>query len=130
MLLWLGMAALVLGAALPRGWMPGQASDGSFAITICSEGLSPTEQDALLAKASAAMAEMAGSSDDAPADHQDPVKHCPYGVVAHAAAIDVPSIDLAVPTHETELPASLPAVGIGYGLAAPPPPSTGPPIQA
>ncbi len=124
------MAALVFGTAVPKGWMPNRTNDGGFAITICSEGLSPADQAVLLAQASTAMAGLADHGDHAPAKHRDASKHCPYGVVAHAATIDAATIDLPAPLHQAQTSVALPTVGIGFGLAAPPPPSTGPPANA
>ncbi len=136
-LLWFAGAALLLGTAIPRGWMPGADSEGGFAIVICSQGLSPQEQALFTRQAHTAMAMAHGGGDEGSSSKHDAPKHdamakqCPYGVAAHVAGIDphgpvfVSPIGPAAPPYH-----ALPAIATGHGLAAPPPPARGPPLKS
>ncbi|MCP9222403.1 hypothetical protein MKP08_06540 [Erythrobacter sp. LQ02-29] len=120
--------AVAMGAAVPRGWMPMRGADGSFAVTICSEGLTPTEQAVFAKHARAMMAAAMGHGGHEPTKPDSMSKHCPYGVAAHTATFaPQPDIDVPTPAPEQAIFAALPPVSIGQGLAAPPPPATGPP---
>jgi hypothetical protein len=106
--------ALVARATIPAGWMPSVQGD-RIAISICSgEG----RQTMWLDKAGKLHDNESGQ------DHQD--HPCAFASVT--PALDVP---VALESLFLVLPAlfilTQTAVSIGQGLAAPPPPSTGPP---
>lgn len=119
--------ALLLGAAVPRGWMPARAADGSIEITICPEGLSPAEHEAFRAHAQMKMDVALGKKKDHKPSERD-AGQCAYAMAAHAATLG------STPTagHSSAVTAN-PVNGlsvetsVGQGLAAPPPPARGPP---
>jgi hypothetical protein len=106
--------ALLVRAAIPAGWMP--ASDGGRWITLCTGS-----------GAVAAFVDADGvrHDDPAPAAQDHP---CAFAGVAVPLTPPL-AIAVPLPSFETARPARLAAatVAIGRGLAAPPPPSTGPP---
>ena len=108
--------ALLLRLGLPAGWMP--VNDGhGFRITIC-DGMGATTM-------------MSMADHEMPAHPaKTPDNSCPFAVAA--VAIVASQILAPFPASfaviaEVSLPRP---VGIGHGLAAPPPPSTGPPTIA
>jgi hypothetical protein len=111
-------AALLVRAMVPFGWMPGD--DGLTEITLCSEG-----------------GRVAAWLDDNGVLHkQKPVggeKQTPC-TNAVANILDVPAQFAPTqpglePPHHAPMP--IPVSGqIGQGLAAPPPPATGPPLPS
>lgn len=121
----LAMLALALLArlAVPAGWMPVSDAYGTR-LTICT-GMGPLEAP----QPAMAMPSAAGTH-HAPGDHQhDGGKHiCPFTGVALALA---PPLLPALASLPTAMPGAtaLPyvAIAVGPGLAAPPPPATGPP---
>jgi hypothetical protein len=112
--------ALLARLAVPAGWMPVTDADGAR-LTIC------TGMGALDAPRHAmpGMAERHGSGDHKQSgdDHV-----CPFAAVALALAQPaLPSIDLLPMVLPGAVPLLRIAVAVGRGLAAPPPPATGPP---
>lgn len=110
--------ALLLRAIVPAGWMPTLGADGTARISICS-GMGPQtvwlDRDGKLHK-------------DAPTGQHHDQQPCGFGALG--LGLDVgPSP--AVPPQSRSIEATAPFDGqtlaIGRGLAAPPPPSTGPP---
>jgi hypothetical protein len=117
------LVAALLGKVLaPAGWMPVATAQG-FTFMLCSDqGQTQAWVD--------------GSGrlhrGEAPGPAQPAAKDaCPYGALAAAAALpDAPALAAHLPAG-TRAPALRPAgVTIGRGLAAPPPPATGPPHSA
>lgn len=114
-------AALLLRVLIPTGWMPAHAADGSFGITLCTpSGVSHAWVDA-----------EGKIHDKQPHKKSSADQPCAFAGLAMAgdvpmAAIGLPLTVQAVASHH---PLSF-SVGIGHGLAAPPPPSTGPPAFA
>lgn len=112
------LGALMLRVIVPQGWMPIATGTG-WHIAPCS-GTGPMEM----------------AADHHRAGHQAPAH--PDGDGGHGCAF----ASLALALHEPPLPSLAPppppapliaarispAVGIGRGLAAPPPPATGPPL--
>ena len=123
--------SMLTSSIVPEGWMPAKASEGTFTVRICSQGLTEAERIHVEALAQAqvdhAMHGVDRHSDD---DRQSVGDPCPYSVVANALAVPPVSPRMAEPIEsiEADLPLLASNVGIGMGLAAPPPPSTGPPI--
>lgn len=109
-------AALLLRLLVPAGYMPVEGR--GFAVTLCT-GMGRVE----------AWMDASGhihkkKPDDAKGEH-------PCIFAGHAAAIDMPRLPVATmaPMAAAQVVAGLPrwTVAIGRGLAAPPPPPTGPP---
>jgi hypothetical protein len=122
---WLLVLLLVLfiRAAVPQGWMLDTGADGRLTVTLC---------DGMAHDAPMTMSMMMPGHrhDHRPAD-QAPDHPCAFAGAAMAAAL--PGLaPLALPAPITAAPATLAAhtVAIGRGLAAPPPPPTGPPAFA
>ncbi len=110
--------AMLLRVLIPAGWMPTSGVDGMFRISICTGMGAQTawiDRDGKIHK-------------EAPkSGHHDP-QPCGFGVLAlgldlpQASAITLPalsSVAVALITRQMLV--------VGQGLAAPPPPATGPP---
>lgn len=108
------LAALALRLLVPAGYMPQGGGALSLSVTICS-GLGEDRANITIDR-------------DAPAgqDRHDP---CPFAVGAMPADLPAPVIlpVLAV-SPETAVPLLHTVAAPGRGLAAPPPPATGPPL--
>lgn len=122
------LASLVLAAALlgkllvPGGWMPVQADGHGVRIILCS-GDGPLD----------AWLDATGKvhKGKLPSDSKGARDTCPYGALS--APADLPLVlALPAPALTGPAPQRLPeiAVAVGRGLAAPPPPATGPPHSA
>ena len=114
--------AVLARLAVPAGWMPVADANGPR-LTICT-GMGPLDGP----DRAGSMPDMAAHH--APGDHkQDYGNHvCPFAAAAVALAEPVlPTLDMPpVAAHERPPLRNL-AVAVGRGLAAPPPPATGPP---
>ncbi len=131
LLLLLSAITLTLTNLVPTGWMPAKGFNGEFIVRICSQGLTEAQRIRFEALAQAQDDHaMHGEDQHSGDDHQGLGDPCPYGVVANAFAVPPDSLPMAEPVEGNEADLSLLSsnVGIGMGLAAPPPPSTGPPI--
>ena len=115
--------ALALRILIPPGWMPARTGDG-WTITICT-GTGPMRI--------AMPAGIVKSTSDA---HEAPAKHGPAAgdhpcafagatPLFHTPAAAPPPVPMIGPAADPLIRAA--AVAIGRGLAAPPPPATGPP---
>lgn len=130
MTLLLSAIALIFANVVPTGWMPAKARDGQFVVRICSQGLTEAQRKRFQALAQAQIDHaMHGADRHSEGDTQAGGDPCPYGVVANAFAVPPVSALMAEPVEgvEADLPNLASNVDIGMGLAAPPPPSTGPP---
>lgn len=116
----LAMLAVAVRVLIPAGYMPGGA--GQAAIVLCtSQGL----QTAYLPQDAEKRSPVDDHSGKSQTHHP-----CAFASAAHvftpqAEAAHVPVLWRA----QTSEPAWDPSVAPGRGLAAPPPPSTGPPLQ-
>ena len=109
------LLALLARAMIPAGWMPSMQGD-RIAISICSgEG----RQMMWLDKAGKV------HKSDGSKEHQD--HPCAFASVTPALNAPVSAEPVLVATRASYAQ-TLFAVSIGQGLAAPPPPSTGPPV--
>jgi len=119
--------ALIVKLLLPTGWMPVFGSRG-ITLEMCGSYGPPPPA---LAKAMAQAAHrMAGHDEHKQHDKQAHDQPCAYAGLSFAAIdADAPPAPVAPPHAEPLAPTSF-AVAIGRGLAAPPPPSTGPPVLA
>lgn len=118
-------------ALIPAGWMPSFTSHGP-ALVPCS-GFSTAEQSLRGAHSGGGEhAAHVGKGHDHPGKSKHDVAGQPCAFAA--AALDLPSLASSAGHIELPAPSELfvkpPEVAIGRGLAAPPPPSTGPPITA
>jgi hypothetical protein len=116
--------ALALRFLVPTGWMPVSDARG-FHLTLCS-GSGPVEMPAMAMMHHA----MAGMDHHGPQHEQDTQDHsCPFAGLSLALAEPALPVVAAWPAIEAAtLPVRPFAVAIGRGLAAPPPPPTGPPV--
>lgn len=111
--------ALFVRALVPAGYMA--AGEGrSITVTLCADASGTPRQIAV----------PLGAQHDAGKEGAD--KHQPCAFAAMAAALDTPPTIVAPLPHQ---PAAAPPyaaqlVGVGRGLAAPPPYQTGPPATA
>jgi len=107
--------ALVLRVLVPTGWMPSER--GGFAITICSgSGMESAwvDADGKLHK-------------EAPAQGGD--QHCAFaGLGAPVVGSCLPPAIVPAKPAVAAPAVSQTLAAIGQGLAAPPPPATGPPV--
>lgn len=131
LLLLLSAITLTLTNVVPTGWMPAKNVRGEFVVRICSQGLTETQRIRFEALAQARVDHAMHGADQHSGDDPQAVSDpCPYGVVANAFAVPPVSPPMAEPVKgiEADLPLLASNVGIGMGLAAPPPPSTGAPV--
>lgn len=118
---WLGLVlalALALKLLVPQGWMPGAGG-----LVLCSEGMSAQAGPVVHAA-------MGGDAHKAPG-HALPDHPCAFAGLGLAATPVLPAATLAppvVPVAAVERASYV--VSVGRGLAAPPPPATGPPFFA
>ena len=116
----------LLRLAVPSGWMPVADASGVH-LTICT-GMGP-----MAAPPATMMATMAHGHHQMPSgqDHSDGDHPCPYAGFAVALAEPLaPGLDVPVLVPATVVAVVKTAVTVGRGLAAPPPPATGPPLLA
>ncbi len=110
--------ALAVRALVPAGYMA-TGEGRSITVTLCADASGTPQQIAV-------------PLEDHGAGKDSPDKHQPCAFAAMAAALDVPP-GLAAPMPRqpaTTRPFAAQLVGIGRGLAAPPPYQTGPPLNA
>ncbi len=116
----------MLRLAIPSGWMP--VADASGVRLIICTGMGPTAAPVVTRKAVMAHGrhQMPSGQDHPAGDHP-----CPFAGVALALAEPL-SAGLEFPTRApaTVVAAADTGVAVGRGLAAPPPPATGPPLLA
>lgn len=117
--------ALLLRLIVPAGWMPVSDARGIH-VVICT-GMGPVETVIAVPMAASVSGAHHGPADD----HQAADHPCVFSGLGLALA--EPRLpDLAVPpaVRAFTLVAIATGVTIGRGLAAPPPPATGPPLLA
>lgn len=109
--LWLAVLVLAGRLAVPTGWMP--ASDRSFSLMLCQGGTM----------------QMTVAHDGTHHDAPEQAQPCDFALAA-AGRPAVPASDISAQALLTAAALLLPfpaAIVPGRGLAAPPPPSRGPP---
>lgn len=124
----LAMALMVAQAIVPNGFMPVFAKGGPTIMLCTGQGMG-LQAAALPYNASPAMIAIADAMDDE-AQPETGTGPCDYAAASNP--ISVPAIiqQMPVPALHRDMP--FPAAGlaaIGTGLAAPPPPQTGPPTS-
>jgi hypothetical protein len=131
---WLLLVAVTLAARVlvPAGYMADRGADGSVRLTLCS-GVMPAKP---VIAHHAPDHHAAAGYHAAPAhpDKSDPpskeAQPCAFAVAG--AAIDTPQADaplLPATAHLATLTTQRVSLAPGRGLAAPPPPSRGPPVS-
>jgi len=114
--MWLLAVVLLARVLIPAGWMP--SSDQGRWISICSGD----------GKSMAFVDPHGNSKPSAPAHGDHTMQHCVFA--GASVTDDLPSLGsaLLVPFATVSAPVwPFVQVAIGHGLAAPPPPKTGPP---
>jgi hypothetical protein len=107
------LAALGLRVVLPAGTMLSAGLDGEVTVTLCS-GASATID--------------LGHGRDKPQPSHAP---CVFAAVAQGAdAPNFASVEAPLSRHEIDASVRPARARVGQGLAAPPPPATGPPLTA
>ncbi|KQS02091.1 hypothetical protein ASG11_14970 [Sphingomonas sp. Leaf357] len=138
------LCVLIARVAVPAGWMPMLTADGGFVLAPCSGMGAVPMANAPSAHgmpahdmAGMTMAGMAGAehhvAPDKPNDrHPDPAGDHPCSGAGVAVALTTPPVALpaALALAAMTVPSARLIPNIGQGLAAPPPPSTGPPTLA
>lgn len=126
-MLFLAGLALFLKILIPPGYMaaPPKPDGPAFALMLCTaEGM------VSLDPAASGASQQAGSDDTAPSD-EDGARHSPCVFAGHGLNGPVPlphSGERLVFTHSADqISLATTQVAPGRGLAAPPPPATGPP---
>jgi hypothetical protein len=117
------LAVVLLGRMLvPAGWMPVQASGEGFAIVLCS-GDGPVQ------------AWIDGAGKLHKGKHSDgksggePKDPCPFGALTAPLNLVAPlEVATLAPLEGLSAIPAPDTTAIGHGLAAPPPPATGPPF--
>jgi len=122
--------ALLLRLLVPAGWMPVTDATGVH-LTLCS-GTGPMTMPMEAMARMAHGGTMAGMAHHMPTDQQGAPEHpCAFANLGLAVAEPGPLALLPPVASATLMPAGVALlVLIGRGLAAPPPPPTGPPAIA
>lgn len=120
--------ALLLRVLVPAGWMP--AAGGGFGIEMCADGgaVAGFAREAQR-RFDQAVAGAAGHEGSGGERSDDPHKDQPCAFSGLALAWTQPDAFGLLPPAPAPAttPAPAPIASVGRGLAAPPPPSTGPP---
>lgn len=126
-------AAMLVRALVPMGWMPVRTADG-FTIQLCA-GLTPgvdpnaitTANELLQAALAGAVQQQDDHNDRSDLNDQLP---CTFaGLTPFAPPAGLATFVAPLPAAAPVQPLALTAA-IGRGLPAPPPPATGPPLNA
>jgi hypothetical protein len=127
------LCVLLARVVVPAGWMPMADAGGGFVLAPCS-GMGMMAVAAPVVTHEPNM-HMAAAHQGAEADgkrHPDPAGDHPCSGAGVTAALTTPIVGLpiAIALRPATFAPSVPLAFVGHGLAAPPPPSTGPPITA
>jgi hypothetical protein len=128
----LAALALLVRMLVPAGFMPAAAAGGMPTLVLCS-GQGPMGMPIPHAMAGmAGMAAMDHGSDHSGQHDGDTANHgCFLGAISGAVDIAAPPVPVALPFIVATVSRIATVVTRpGLGLAAPPPPKTGPPILA
>jgi hypothetical protein len=123
------MLALAFQALLPSGYMfAANATHGGLEVVLCTSSGNIT---AIMMPDGQLVAKQAGQDEPSDQGHSD---KAPCGFAAYSAAAYLPfalTIQKPTPPAKDQIAlASTNPIAPGLGLAAPPPPKTGPPLQA
>ena len=119
--------AMVVRVLVPAGWMPVADASGAH-LVLCDGGM--VAPPMTMAETGAMAKAMTGAMTHgkAPMHHQGPSDH-PCAFAGPVAAVETPQLVVPLaPTAPRHMVATVHLVdAVGRGLAAPPPPPTGPP---
>jgi hypothetical protein len=117
----------VLKALVPAGWMPVFGPDG-VRLQLCGGwgGTSDPIAASTVTEAHAHQASASSRGDGDRSHEQSTHQPCTYAAMA-MGWLPVDEARVPAPVIPSLMGTSLPTVQVGRGLAAPPPPSTGPP---
>lgn len=124
--------AFLLRIIVPAGWMPAHGEIGFIPCPVAApvlepQAITPTHHG----DGAHAMHDSAAKPADQPNDDHGEKKGCDFAPLGLAwTAPDPASLDLTYSITEARLLAAVPRAYVGQGLAAPPPPATGPPTQS
>ncbi|HTU13002.1 MAG TPA: hypothetical protein VMG08_19085 [Allosphingosinicella sp.] len=124
--------ALLLRGLIPAGWMP--AGDG-LSIQICADATGSTDTGFATAAQRQFEQALGPAADrkakDRGADHPGKDQPCAFAGLATAwTGAEAPALAPPIAVAATLEPPAPAAAFVGRGLAAPPPPATGPPAFA
>ena len=120
--------AFLLRIIVPAGWMPAHGEIGFIPCPVAAPGVEPQAADPSHHGGAHATHHDASSSTDQPADDHGEKKGCDFAPLGLAWAAPAPAVlELTSRLPETRAFTAAPRAYVGQGLAAPPPPSTGPP---
>jgi hypothetical protein len=127
------LCVLLARVAVPAGWMPMKDAGGGIVLAPCS-GMGMIAVAVPIATHESGM-HMAAAHEGAEANgkrHPDPAGDHPCSGAGVTAALTTPIVGLpsAIALRPATFARSVPLAFVRHGLAAPPPPSTGPPIPA
>lgn len=114
-------ALLVARSVSPEGWMPVASESGGIEITVCN-GQGPGDTMVLAADGTL--------KHKAPAKSQAGDHACAFAGIGVASAPPIAALPLPAPAFAGLAPIWTANLAPGRGLAAPPPPATGPPALA
>lgn len=121
--------ALIVKLLVPTGWMPAFGSQG-ISLELCG-GYGPPPPALARAMEHAAHRMAAGHDQHKQHDKQGHDQPCAFAGLSFAAVdAQAPMLPIVLPPRLAAPSLTAPIVAIGRGLAAPPPPSTGPPALA
>jgi hypothetical protein len=112
LLLALALAAMGVRAAAPPGYMFSPSPAG-FTVTLCNGGTMRIDL---------------GRSPEH-GQHSGDSGPCLFAAAAHAAPAPIAPQIISTAISSVAVAPPIAAVSVGHGLAAPPPPATGPPIR-
>jgi hypothetical protein len=117
-LLVFALIGILVRGAIPAGWMP--SHERAFAITICAG----VDTHVVWLDAAGKLHNQQPTKKDSP--DKEP---CAFASAALAGNLfDAGNVEFASASHPQSEAIVAHAVTIGQGLAAPPPPATGPPV--
>jgi hypothetical protein len=121
LILTLFACAILVRALVPAGWMPTVSADGGTVISLCT-GAGAVE---MVLASDGTLHEKAPVGHDGANDHP-----CSFAGMGQAfAAADPVVLPVSPPTDRADPPLKPGTISVGRGLAAPPPPQTGPPLR-
>ncbi len=123
--------AFLLRIIVPAGWMPAHGEIGFVPCPVAAPAAEPEAVEPAHHGDAHAMHHEAAKPADQPSDDHGEKKGCDFAPLGLAWTAPAPAaFDLAPGFAAARIFAAAPRAHVGQGLAAPPPPSTGPPAQS
>ncbi|HVI99242.1 MAG TPA: hypothetical protein VM657_09270 [Sphingomonas sp.] len=130
LLVMLFACAMLVRMGMPEGWMPVADAAGAWRITICT-GTGPLAAAPTMPGMDHARMAMPGMHHDRAPPHDQGDHPCTFAAIGLAAALpDLAPAPFIAPVAAQPAAIVRAIAAVGRGLAAPPPPQTGPPILA